>query len=653
MRQLPTGTVTFLFSDIEGSTRLLRELGDEYATVRSEHSEIIRVAIARHDGVEIGTEGDSFFVTFRTARDAVLAAIDAQRGLAEHRWRPGSPVRVRMGIHTGEGRLSGNDYVGMDVHRAARIAAAAHGGQVIISAATEALVEHQLPDGVRVRDLGEHRLKDIVNPERLYDLVIGGLAADFPPPRSLEARPNNLPLQLTSFVGREDQLTEIKQLLQNARLVTLTGAGGTGKTRLALQAAADTLSDYRDGTFFVDLSAVVDPALVPAAIAQAIGIAEIPGKPILEALKGDLRTKQILLVLDNFEQVVDAAAAVEELLTGCPDVKALITSRVVLTLRGEHEYPVPPLVPPDLNRLPEVEKLGQIEAVRLFAERAQAVEPRFRLTQENAVAVAELTVRLDALPLAIELAASRSKVLSPEQMLPLLAQSLSLLSSRSRSLPERQRTLRGAIGWSYDLLAESEQRVFAQLAVFSGGWTLQAAQAVTNAGSALEVLEHLTSLADKSLVRVAHSNGDSRFSMLETIREFGWDRLQADGSLDETRRRHGTYFVEKALEAEPHLTGPAQATWLDYCDRERDNLRTALRWTIDTREAEIAQSAAAALWRYWQQRGHLNEGKRWLDEVLTMPGGDQPTRARAKALTGAGGIAWWRIDHPAARQFYG
>jgi len=655
MAELPTGTVTFLFTDIEGSTQLLRNLGDGYASVWKQHQSIIREALAAAGGAEVGTEGDSFFAAFSSAPGAVRAAVAAQRDLATHAWPAGSTVRVRMGLHTGDGVLSGSDYVGMDVHRAARIASAAHGGQLIVSESTRALIENSLPAGAHLRDLGKHRLKDILQPEHLYDLVIDGLPAEFPPPRTLEARPNNLPLQLTSFVGREDQIAEIQELLRQVRLLTLTGPGGTGKTRLALQVAAETVRDYTDGAFFVDLSPVKDPGLVPAAIARALGVVEVAGVPILDTLKAHLQHKELLLVVDNFEQLVTAGGVVEELVSTAPKLKVLITSRVVLSLRGEQEYVVPPLEPPDPKSTADLETLRRSKAVQLFTERALAVQPRFRITSENAKAVAEITARLDGLPLAIELAATRVKVLTPQQMLPRLQSSLSLLTSGGRTLPDRQRTLRGAIAWSYDLLEEPEQSLFRRLSVFSGGWTLEAAEAVAEPERLeLEALEGLSALVDKSLVRpIAPSDGLPRFAMLETIRQFGQEALLTEGELERTRRHHGQYFLNLALQVEVQLTGEAQSAWLEQCERELDNLRAALRWAIDAGEADLGQEAAGALWRFWQQHGHLAEGRGWLNELLAMPSGQGRTAARAKALTGAGGIAWWQIDHAGAEAFYG
>jgi len=528
---LPTGTVSFLFTDIEGSTRLLQELGDRYAAVRDDHAAIVRHAIDEGGGVEVSTEGDSFFAAFGSPVGAVRAAVAAQRGLADHDWSPGSPVRVRMGLHTGEGVAGGDNYVGLDVNRAARIAAAAHGGQVIVSDATRGLVEHALPEGVSLRDLGEHRLRDIALPEHLHDLVIEGLTADFPVPRTLDARPSNLPLQLTSFVGREEEIAEVRRLLGQTRLLTLTGAGGTGKSRLALQVAGELLAELRDGVFFVDLSSVTDPALVPSIVAKTLRVPEVAGRPLLEAVKDHLRDKQLLLVVDNFEQVADAGPVLEELLGAAPTLTVMVTSRVVLSLRGEQEYVVPPLDLPDPERLPDVRTLGRFEAVRLFSERAQAVRPEFRVTEANAAAVAEITARLDGLPLAIELAATRTKVLTPEQILPRLQQRLSILTSGARTLPERQRTLRGAMAWSHDLLDAAERRWFARLSVFAGGWTLESAEAVCDPrGVGLDALEGLTSLVDQSLVRRTDpADRRPRFSMLETIREFGQEQLAAGG----------------------------------------------------------------------------------------------------------------------------
>jgi predicted ATPase/class 3 adenylate cyclase len=654
MTDLPTGTVTFLFTDIEGSTGLLQALGDRYAAVLDEHAAIVRRAVSDAGGVEVSTHGDAFFVVFGSPAGAVRAAVAAQQGFASHDWSPGPPVRVRMGIHTGDGILGGDDYVGIDVHRAARIADAGHGGQVILSDATRGLVQHALPAGASLRDLGVHRLRGISDPERLHQLVINGLASDFPAPRTLDATPNNLPLQLTSFVGREEQIAEVERLLGQTRLLTLTGPGGSGKSRLALRVAAELLTRFPDGSCFVDLSPVTDPALVPAAVANALGVPEAAGRPILDGVKDHLRHRELLQVVDNFEQVAEAGPVIEELLTAAPKLRTMVTSRVVLALRGEQEYAVPPLHVPDPQRLPAgLSALGAVEAVRLFTERALAASPRFVLTEQNAPVVAEITARLDGLPLAIELAATRTKVLTPEQILSRLKRRLALLSSGSRSLPERQRTLRAAIAWSYDLLDPVERRLFARLSAFNGGWTFESAEAVCDPEAlGLDILDGLTSLVDKSLIRRTEPPGrPSRFSMLETIREYGHEQLEAGSDHELVLRRHAEHFLRFAVEVEPLLTAEDQGEWLDRCEDEHANIRAALRWAIDRGEAGLAQAAAGALWRFWQQRGHLAEGRQWLEETLAMPSGQAPTAARAKALAGAGGIAWWS-DQGAARGFY-
>jgi predicted ATPase/class 3 adenylate cyclase len=595
---LPTGTVTFLFTDVEGSTRLLQELGDRYGAVRDAHAAILR--------------------------RAVRAAVAAQRGLAGHRWPAGFRVRVRMGLHTGEGALGGDNYSGIDVNRAARVAAAASGGQVIVSDATRVLVERELPAGVALRDLGVHRLRDLNLPLRLHDLVVAGLPADFPAPRTLDARPGNLPAQLTSFVGREDETAEAVRLLGQVRLLTLTERLRAG---------------YRDGAFFADLSTVTDPGLVPSVLARALGVPEAPGRPVLEALCDHLRDRRLLLVVDNFEQVAEAGPVLEELLGAAPGVTVLVTSRATLALRGEQELVVPPLDLPDPGRHPDLEDLGRSEAVRLFVERAQAVRPGFRLTTRNAPAVAEIAARLDGLPLAIELAATRTKVLTPTQMLPRLQRRLTLLTTGARTLPDRQRTLRGAVAWSHDLLPDPQRRLFARLSVFAGGWALESAEAVCDPEElGLDILDGLAALVDQSLVaRTEPAAGQLRFSMLETIREFAEERLAEDGDLEQARRRHAEHFLDLAVAAEPHLTGPDQGEWLDRCDLEQANLRAALRWAADAGQTARAQEAAGALWRFWQQRGHLTEGRRRLEELLALPSGGSRRRRGPRPWPGPGG----------------
>ncbi|MDQ4004868.1 MAG: hypothetical protein M3135_01010 [Actinomycetota bacterium] len=656
MAQLPTGTVTFLFTDIQGSTRLLQELGgDRYQRAQDDHAEIMRRAIADGGGVEIRTEGDSFFAVFASHAGAVRAAVGAQRLLAEHAWPEGVPIRVRIGMHSGEGRLGGDDYLGIDVNRAARIAAAGHGGQVLLSAATRGLVEHDLPEGVTLRDLGSHRLKDIAHPERIFDLAIAGLPSEFDVLKTLEVRPNNLPQPLTSLVGRQTEIEEAVRLIGEHRLLTLTGPGGTGKTRLAIAAGSELLPSVRHGAFFVDLAPLLEPDQVGPAVCQTLGVAEEGGTRLDETLFGWLAEKDLLLILDNFEHLLPAASWVDGLLAGAEGLRVMVTSRTPLGLYGEQEMQIPPLTVPDPEQRADLEALGRNEAVSLFVDRAGQARSSFRLTRENADAVAEICGRLDGLPLAIELAATRTKVLTPQAIRDRLGHSLDLLATSSVNIPERQRTLRGAIEWSYDLLEEPERRLVARLSVFAGGADLEGADAIGNPDGDLGVdtIEVLSSLVDKSLVRqVETPAGEPRFDMLETIREYAAERLELDHDAEATRRRHAEYFLELVREAEPHLTGRDQALWLDRCDSELANIGAALRWAIATDALERAQEAAGSLWRFWHQRGRLTEARQVFDEVLNHPSGQGRSRARAKALAGMGGIAWWHGDLMAVERSY-
>ncbi len=533
MQNLPTGTVTLLFTDIAGSTRLLHQLGERYASMLAECRQILRTAFGQWNGNVVDTQGDAFFVVFARATDAISAAVAAQRALASHTFPGDVVVQVRVGLHTGEPQRTADGYVGLDVHRAARIMSAGHGGQVLLSQATRELVEYTLPDGVTLRDIDEHRLKDLQRPSHLYQLVIAGLPSDFPPLNTLGTHPNNLPTQPTSFIGREKEVAAVAQLLcrEDVHLVTLTGPGGTGKTRLALQVAAELSDLFADGIYFVDLAPVSDPALIIAAIAQSLSIREVSGQPLVEHLKDALQSKQTLLLLDNFEQVVSAAVQVADLLTSCPQLKVIVTSRVVLHVQAEQEFFVPSLSLPDPNHLPDLVALSQYESVALFIRRAQSVRPDFQVTNANAPAVAEICVRLDGLPLAIELAAARMKLLSPEALLARLGQPLHVLTSGPRDVVARQQTLRNTIEWSYQLLDAQEQQLFRRLSVFVGGCTLEAIEALgTSPGGAVEsVLDTVASLADKSLLqRMEQQAGqEPRFSMLETIREYALERLEA------------------------------------------------------------------------------------------------------------------------------
>ena len=654
MNSLPTGTVTFFFSDIEGSTRLIQKLGERYPDVLLAHHAIQREALAANGGHELRTEGDSFFIVFKSALEACAGAAAVQKRMQEHEWPDGGQVRVRIGLHTGEATLVGNEYLGLDVHRAARVAAAGHGGQVLVSETTRALVEHALPAGLALKDLGMHRLRDLARPERLFQLTVDGLPADFPPLKTLEATPNNLPTQLTSFIGRDDQVREAKQLLARSRLLTLTGPGGTGKTRLSLEIAANVLDQFPNGVYFVPLSAIHDPELVPSAIAQALAISTTGSRRPIDALLDHLREKQTLLVLDNFEQVVKAAPIATQLLEGSAGLRMMVSSRTVLRVSGEQEFPVPPLGRPNLKALPGLAALSQFEAVRLFIERAVAVKPDFEATNENAPAIAGICERVDGLPLAIELAAARVKLFSPQALLTRLAKSLSALGSGARDAPARQQTLRGAILWSYDMLDAGGRRLLGRCSVFARGGNLEQMEQVCGPPQEVggDVVEGLDQLADQSLLRRLPDFDETRFLMLQTIRDFAMERLEESGEAGAIRERHVEAFIALAQQAQPHLFGPRRKEWLDRLETDHDNFRAALEWTVASKDARSAMELSAGMWRFWQMRGHLHEGRTRMDAVLALPGSADFPKERLAALEAAGGLAYWQADMEVAQRFY-
>jgi predicted ATPase/class 3 adenylate cyclase len=648
---LPRGVVTLLFSDIEGSTRLLQHLGDQYGDALMMHRRLLRTAFEERGGREVDTEGDGMFFAFPGARNAVEAAIEGQKRLAAHAWPDGIPLRVRIGLHTGEPGLVAGEYVGLDVHTAARICAAAHGGQILVSQSTHGLLAADLMRGIGFRKLGHHRLKDLPHPELLFQLVAPGLSERFPPVRSLE-RPTSLPLAATPMVGRERQLTDVCALLSSddVRLLTLTGPPGTGKTRLAVQAAASPLAGFRDGVFFVPLASVSNPALVVQAVAQSLGVTEAGGEGLLEALEAYLRDRQLLLVLDNFEQLLDAAPLVAELLATAPGIKALVTSRAVLRLRAEHDYPVPPLELPDLTDRLNVQSVASFEAVVLFVQRARAAKHDFGLTERNVAAVAAICVRLEGLPLAIELAAARVKLLPPEALLDRLQRRLALVAGGARDLPARQQAMRNAIAWSYDLLTVEDRTLFRWSCVFVGGFALDAAEAICGppGREPSSVLDGLASLVDKSLLRQEQEVGQPRFTMLETIREYGLERLAEHTEVDVLGRRHAEFFLWLAEEAEPSLRGPAQVEILQRLDAEYANLRAALDWAVENGDAKLGLRICGAMWRFWQVRGLYREGREQVARVLAMPSAAGRSAERAQAEACAGRLAFYQTDFEAA-----
>ncbi|HEY8438686.1 MAG TPA: adenylate/guanylate cyclase domain-containing protein [Candidatus Limnocylindrales bacterium] len=654
---LPTGpAVTFLFTDIEGSTRLERAVGSAaWAGLVACHDELLRSAIEAHGGVVVKTEGDAFFAVFARPVDGALAAVAAQRAAAAEAWPPGAPIRIRMGIHIGEGRLregrpgDAEDYVGIDVNYAARIAAAANGGQIVLS---DALAIAAGPELARIRDAGDlevldegpRAVKDFEEPARLHRLVVPGAADDSRRLRTLDA-PSNLPGDVTSLVGREEEIRLVGELLGSSRVVTLTGPGGSGKTRLALGVARAAAGRFPHGTWFVDLAALTDPVLVEAAIATTIGVRESPDQPIREALRARLRDQTTLLVLDNLEQLLpEAADTVSSLVRAAPDLHVLGTSRELLRIGGEQGYLVPPLDPS--------------AGIALFEERARSHRPGLVLGDEAAAAIRAICERLGGLPLAIELAAARVRTLSPTQILDRLGRTLDLAAG-TRDLPERQRTLRAAIDWSHDLLHDSERRLFRRLGVFAGGCTIDEADAVVNAAGdlGLDTAEGLESLADKSLLRIEPmdagipgAEGETRFGLHPLIREFAVERLDESGERATFEARHAAVMTDLAERVGAGILTAAGEASMRRLDHEEHNLRAAIDWSLGRDDPDAGLRLVSAIWRWYQQRGRLREARAVIAELLARPPGDP--RVRIAGLAADGGIAYWMNDIPGARRAY-
>ena len=646
MNLFPSGTVTFLFTDIEGSTKLAQEYPDATPSLFTRHNEILQQAIDTYNGYVFQVVGDSFSASFHNAKDALNAALDAQRLLHNEAWSP-VPVKVRMGIHTGQAEVQeSGDYQGyLTLSHAQRLMSAAHGGQVLISLATQELVLAELPEGVSLQDMGLRRLKDVIRPEHIYQVITADLPKDFPPIKTLDLHLHNLPAQMTSFIGRERELTEIKQALSAHRLVTLTGSGGAGKSRLSLQVGMDCLSQFADGVWLVELAPVTDPALVAQTLLATFNLREGRNRSVLDVLTDYLRTKTILLLLDNCEHLIDSCAQTSEaLLQACPNLRILASSREALGITGEFAYRVPSLNTPNPEQLPALDQLEKADSIRLFVERASTAKPGFTLTNMNAFSLAQICYRLDGIPLAIELAASRVKVLSPDQIAARLDDRFRLLTGGSRTALPRQQTLRAMIDWSYSLLSEEEKALFRRLAVFVGGWTLEAAEAVcADAGPdgilPHDVLDLLTRLVDKSLVVIEETEGEIRYHRLETIRQYSREKFFETDEVHAVRDRHLDFFVEFAELVDKKLKGRDQLFWHRRMSVEQDNLRAALEWGLN-RNPDRALRIAGAANLFWTAGGYSAEGFRWTQtalervEKLSDTPNEQRRVARAKALCG-------------------
>jgi len=650
---MPDQTLTFLFCDIESSTRLLQRSGDAaYQQILRDVLGILREALRSHHGEEVDTAGDGLFGAFHAAGEAVMAAVSAQWQLQGKEWEAGGAVAVRMGIHTGESVRTGEGYVGIDVHRAARICSAAHGGQILLSAVTGALVSNAPPEGCSLEPLGEFRLKGLEHPEQIVQVLVEGLKTDFPPPNAPKERKTNLPARLPTLIGREEAVHEVQDLLlhSDARMVTLTGAGGSGKTTLALHVASQLPGEFPDGVFSVSLVDQTDISVVPVSVCQALNV-RTASPQVAETLKSYLASRRLLLLLDNAEQVEGISGFIDELVEASPGIRLLVTSRSLLRGRGEREYRVSPLAVPGNGRVHSAEELQRYSAVQLFVDRAVAARPDFALTDENAGAVEEICRRLDGLPLAIELAAARIKLFTAQALVERLKSRTDFLRTGETGVHRRHQTLRDTIDWSYSLLTEEEKRLFVQLSVFRGGSTIEAIEAVAG----VDVLECLTALIDKSLVRQEErEGGEVRFSMLETIRDYAAGRLEESSGADETRNAHALYYVVFAERAEGYLTGPDQREWLDRLREEHDNFREVFRWVGRSDRGVTGLRLGASLWRFWVVRGFMVEGKERLLSVLGLPSSAGATRERAKVLNGLGTIEHelesFRIASPALNE---
>ena len=645
MPRLPTGTVTFLFTDIEDSTKMWQQSHNAMTIALARHDALLHQIIEARNGYVFKTMGDGFCAVFASVTDALITALNAQLALEAEPWDKLAEIKVRIALHTGEAQERDDDYFGPTLNRCARILSAGHGRQILLSSTTQEMVHDLPPEGISLKPLGEHHLKNLVRRERIFQLMHSSLPEDFPPLRSLDALPNNLPVQLTSFIGRAYEIVQVQKLLKENRMVTLTGVGGCGKTRLALQVGAEVLDNFIDGVWLVELAALADPTLVPQAIASAVGIREEPNRELLESLLDYLEPKELLIIFDNCEHMTGACAEIaERVLQQCPNLRLMATSREALRVGGETVWRGPSLSMPEAEQMPAIDRLAQYEAVELFSERANVVKPGFEVNEENGESVNWICRRLDGMPLAIELAAARVRVLPPEQIARRLDDRFRLLTGGRRTSLERQRTLEAAVGWSYTLLEEDERELFRRLSVFTGNFSLEAAEAICTDDSLEErqVLDLISELVEKSLIVAEEQNTQrGRYQLYETLRAYAWERLVEDGRAEKMLQRHFDYYLEFVKTAEGLLEGVEQTEWLERLEEEQDNLRAAIEWGLESESDSHTVSVlqmVGALGRFWGVRGYWTEGREMLDRTLKQ-GAHAPLELQAKAMRWSGGLA--------------
>ena len=654
MSDLPTGTVTFLFTDIEGSTRLWDEFPEAMQVALARHDTILREAIERNGGAVFKTIGDAFCAAFAVGSDALSAALEAQRTLITEAWKDGLTLRVRMALHVGTAEHRNGDYFGPSLNRVARLLAVGHGAQTLISNHARELIYEMLPADCALRDLGEHRLKDLQQPEHVWQMIHPGLPGEFPPLRSLNVQKHNLPVQMTSFIGREQEVADVNRQLSQARLLTLAGSGGCGKTRLALQVAAELLDGMSDGVWLIELAPISDPELVVQAVASILNVREEPGRSLTQTLTDFLKAKKILLVLDNCEHLLTACARMAEtLLRSCPDIKIIASSREALGIYGERVFRVPSLSVPDPKHLPSLNMLMRFPSARLFLERAQAHKPDLEVKPSNAHALAQICYQLDGIPLALELAAARLRAMSLEQLAARLEDRFRLLTSSSRTALPRQQTLRAAIDWSFDLLSENERLLLLRISVFAGGWTLEAAEAICADAQveSFELLDLLSSLVDKSLVVYEEHSGHPRYHLLATVRQYSQERLIESKGMEALREQHQNYYYHLVLEPSSQTVGQSAENRPEHTKIEYDNIRSALDWTLLHKDADEAAEMCLALTDFWETHTLLREARDTLLRCLARQSEIKNPRKIALILTETGWFCQQRADYAEAAEY--